>query len=420
MREQFPYANIRSYMVICVCDPLLGLRAATQASGLPDPRGPAAVAPLEGGTRAIGEVNAMAERVGLRPGMDVGTALEICPHLELLPPDPAGMSGVWDLVVSALEGIGAEVEVERAGEAFFDPAPIIGIHGGLDGLVREAFRAVRERALLGIGPSRLAAINALAPCPAALKPVSRESLWHHLDPLPIGRLQERLGESSGTDLFGTLNRLGISTLGQFRRLDADAVADRFGQFGLEALRVARGVEPPLAPRRARSGIEVRLDLESVGGGDRLPVALDLACRIISSRLGEAGLFARNLSVEAVLESGGSLFREFVPRTPTRSGRTFSLLTQDVFGPLHSPILSLTLRAPRTTRDGPRQEDLFGDPSANRRRRLAEAARQVGVAVGDGTLLRVVETDPDSRLPERRVVMVPLAEGGPTEGVGVER
>ena len=95
MREQFPYANIRSYMVICVCDPLLGLRAATQASELPDPRGPAAVAPLEGGTRAIGEVNAMAERVGLRPGMDVGTALEICPHLELLPPDPAGMSGVW-------------------------------------------------------------------------------------------------------------------------------------------------------------------------------------------------------------------------------------------------------------------------------------------------------------------------------------
>ncbi|MFM8889046.1 MAG: hypothetical protein ACKOGM_03555, partial [Solirubrobacterales bacterium] len=97
-----------------------------------------------------------------------------------------------------------------------------------------------------------------------------------------------------------------------------------------------------------------------------------------------------------------------------------LLPHEACGPVPAPVLSLTLRAPRPTRDGPPQEDLFGDPSASRRRRLAEAARQVGVAVGDGTLLRVVETDPGSRLPERRVVMVPLAGGSPTQGVGVER
>lgn len=348
--------------------------------------------------------------------MDVGTALEICPRLELLPPDPAGMVGVWDLVVSALEGIGAEVEVERPGEAFFDPTPILGIHGGLDGLVQESFRVVRGRAMLGIGPSRLAAINALAPSPETLEPVSAEALGAHLDQLPIRRLEERLGESPGADLFGTLDRLGISTLGGFRGLETAAVADRFGQFGLEALRIAQGVEPPLVPRSAQSGIEVHLDLESIGGGDRLPVALDLACRMISSRLVEAGLFARNLSVAAVLDSGGSLFREFVPRAPTRSARTLSLLTRDAFGPLLSPVLSLTLKAPRTTGDGPRQEDLFGDPSANRRKRLAEAARQVGIAVGEGTLMRVVEADPDSRLPERRVVMVPLASGGPPLGM----
>ncbi|MFZ9669730.1 MAG: hypothetical protein ACO3CR_07770 [Solirubrobacterales bacterium] len=407
-------------MVICACDPSLGLRAAVQASGLPDPRGPAAVAPLEKGAPAIGGVNPPAERAGVRSGMDVGTALEICPRLELFPPDPAGMVGVWDLVICALEGIGAEVEVERPGKAFFDPTPILGIHGGLDGLVRESFRAVRGRAMLGIGPSRLAAMNALAPCPETLEPVSAEALGSHLDQLPIRRLQEHLGESPGADLFGTLDRLGISTLGGFRGLETAAVADRFGQFGLEALRIAQGVEPPLVPRSAQSGIEIHLDLESIGGGERLPVALDLACRMISSRLGEADLFARNLSVAVVLDSGGSLFREFVPRAPTRSARTFSLLTRDAFGPLHSPVLSLTLGAPRTTGDGPRQEDLFGDPSANRRKRLAEAAKQVGVAVGEGTLMRVVEADPDSRLPERRVVMVPLAGGGSPPGDVIER
>ena len=60
---------------------------------------------------------------------------------------------------------------------------------------------------------------------------------------------------------------------------------------------------------------------------------------------------------------------------------------------------------------PGRENLFDDPGVGRMKRLAEAARQVGVAVDGQALLRVVETDPESRLPERRVVMVPLVEIG---------
>ena len=393
-------------MVASVCEPRLGLTAAILASGLPRPTGPAAVAPAEGGPRVIGEVNRAAGRLGIRPGMEVGTALEACPTLELLPPDPAGLEAAWETVLEALEGIGAEVEVPEAGEAFFDPAPLIAMHGSLEGLAGSLFRTLEGRAKVGIGPTRLAAITSLSRSPEGLEPVDEDDLHRHLDRLPVGILRGRVRAEG---MFETLDRLGIRTLGQFRELPAGSIADRFGDEGLEALRIASGVEPPLRTRKQRDPVEVRLDLEAVDGGDRLPAAIELAAGMIASRLERAGLFARSLRLEVVLETGGSLGRELVPRLPTRSASTIALLARGKFELLPSMVRSLLLKAPEVTRETPGQENLFDDPSAGRRRRLAEAARQVGVAVSGQALLRVVETDPESRLPERRVVMVPLVE-----------
>ena len=393
-------------MVVCACEPELGLTAAILASGLPTPAGPAAVAPGDGSPRVIGEVNQAGERVGLRSGMEVGTALEACPTLELLPPDPAGLATVWEEVLSRLEGIGAEVESERAGEAFFDPTPLITMHGGLEGLMAETFRALDGRAKVGIGPTRLAAITCLARLPEHLEPVSLNGLQRHLDELPVGVLRGRAGNEG---MFEILDRLGIRTLGRFRELSPGAVADRFGPEGLEALRVAGGTEPPLRTRRQSESIEARLDLESVNGGDRLPAAIELAAGMVASRLEAAGLFARSLRLEVTLETGGSLGRELLPRVPTRSASTIALLAKGKFELLPSVASSLVLKVPEVTRELPGRENLFDDPSVGRRKRLAEAARQVGVAVNGQALLRVVETDPESRLPERRVVMVPLVE-----------
>lgn len=393
-------------MIASVCEPRLGLTAAILASGMPRPTGPTAVAPTEGGPRVIGEVNREAAKVGIKSGMEVGTALEACPALVLLPPDPAGLDAAWETVLEALEGVGAEVEASEAGEAFFDPAPLVAMHGSLEGLVGNLFETLDGRAKVGIGPTRLAAITSLSRSPEGLEPVGEDDLHRHLDRLPVRILRGRVRAEG---MLETLDRLGIRTLGQLRQLPTGSVADRFGGAGLEALRIANGIEPPLRTRKQGNPVEVRLDLEAVDGGDRLPAAIELAAGMIASRLERAGLFARSLRLEVVLETGGSLGRELVPRLPTRSASTIALLARDKFEPLPSMVCSLLLKVPEATRGMPGQENLFDDPSAGRRKRLAEAARQVGVAVSGQALLRVVETDPESRLPERRVVMVPLVE-----------
>lgn len=399
-------------MVISASDPRIGLTAAILASGLPEPVGPAAVGPSGDGDREIGDLNLAAEREGLRAGTDVATALETCPSLLLLPPDPAGMEAAWEMVLAALEGIGAEIETERPGEAFFDPEPLVGMYGSLAGVLDQVFLAVGGKALVGLGPTRLAAVTAASPTAGQLEAVTEEGLGSHLGSLPVELLRKRLRAVPDDGMFETMERLGIRTLDRLKRLPRDAVSDRFGEAGLEALRIASGIEAPLSPRRPRSEIEVSLELESLGGGERLPAAIELACGSIASRLGRAGLLARSFELTVRLEAGDSLFRKLVPRTPTRSTATVSLLARGAFDRLPSPAEALALKALETTREGPGQPNLFADLSTGRRERIHEAARQAEAAAGEQALFRIVETDPGSRLPERRVLMIPLTGAGP--------
>jgi protein ImuB len=54
-----------------------------------------------------------------------------------------------------------------------------------------------------------------------------------------------------------------------------------------------------------------------------------------------------------------------------------------------------------------QRALLDDPAAARASRLREAIRQARAAAGPDAALRVLEVDPDSRIPERRVVLAPF-------------
>jgi protein ImuB len=50
-----------------------------------------------------------------------------------------------------------------------------------------------------------------------------------------------------------------------------------------------------------------------------------------------------------------------------------------------------------------------DDSHERRKRLREALHQTRAAAGPDSLLRVLEVDPGSRIPERRIVLTPFPE-----------
>src|SRR4051794_9271263 len=147
--------------VTCALIPRFRLTAAAAANREVLAR-PTALAPEPGAAQLIGEVSEPAERIGLRPGMRMGEALSRCPELALVPPDLERAESSWDQALRRLEGIGGEVESERAGEAFFEAGGLSGLWGGIEGVLKQVRAEFGPSVRLGAAPSRFCSYVAAA------------------------------------------------------------------------------------------------------------------------------------------------------------------------------------------------------------------------------------------------------------------
>ena len=381
----------------------------------------AALAPEPGAAQLIGEVSEPAERFGLRPGMRLGEALSRCPELALIPPDPERAERSWEETLLRLEGIGAEVESERPGEAFFEAGGLSGLWGGIRGVLeraRESFEGAPSEARsnpihndVGLGAGRgrfcayVAAVNGAGIVPD-------EGTAEFLDPLPVSLLCGRLGsgdrDTEADDLPNELERLGISTLGRLAGLPRDAVADRFGRLGLRARRLARGEDEPLRPRPVREAIAVELELPEAVSGQQLERALELLISRLLAHGERRGRTLRALRLSARLAAGGGWRRQVALRRASADRDRVADALLPHLTLLPAPAATLRLETVALGPETGEQLSLSG-PDEERRRRISEAVRQTRSAAGADSLLRVLEVDPESRVPERREVLMPFPE-----------
>jgi protein ImuB len=365
----------------------------------------AALAPEPGTAQLIGEVTESAEGFGLRPGMRLGEALSRCPELALVPPDPERAERSWEEALRRLEGIGAEVESDRAGEAFFEAGGLSGLWGGLEGVLRRARRELGASVRLGVGPGRFSAYVA-AKTSGGVVPEGKAREF--LDPLPVSLLHGRLGDEEADDLPNELERLGMSTLGRLAGLPRDAVADRFGRLGLRARGLARGEDEPLRPRPVREAIAVELELPEAVSGQQLERALELLISRLLAHRGRRGRTLRALRLSARLAAGGGWRRQVALRRASAEGTRLTDALLPHLALLPAPAATLRLEAMELGPETGEQLSL-SSPEQERRRRISEAVRQTRSAAGADSVLRVLEVDPESRIPERREVLMPFPE-----------
>lgn len=397
--------------------PLLALRAALEKEQNRLLK-PIALAPQHDGPQLIGEVSPAARQLGVRPGMGLGEAVDICPELSLVPPDPTRATGIWEAVLNRIEATGAAVESERDGEAFFAAAGVERLHGGLEEAMDAVGTSLGPRFLVTAAPSRLAALtlageregdDTTGPSrPARILPpeelaafLARQSVAVLLDRLPGSDADVRR-------MIESMRRLGLVTLGDLAALPSGAVADRFGPIGLAARDLALGLEGPIRPRLPFEQVTEWLDLPEAATGIHLEGGLTILCDRLAGRLRSAGSSIRTLSVEARLLGGGSWSRQASPRRPTNSPLTLRLLLFPALQQLPRPAERLGLRVLETTPQAAEQLEVIQRPGETRRQRLGEAARQVRAAVGEDALMRILETEPESRMPERRMLLTPYA------------
>jgi protein ImuB len=401
--------------VACVLIPRFALTAAAgERDGLLGR--PAALAPAPGEAQLIGEASGAAEAFGVRAGLGLGEALARCPELALVPPDPERAAEQWEKVLQRLEGIGAELESERPGEAFFAADGLRGLHGGLGEVLGRARQAVEIPARVAAAPVRFsayAAARSLRRRRGGRREVviPRRTARTFLSLLPVSLLGPRLDPEgpAGHELVALLERLGVETLGALAALPEDAVSDRLGPIGLRARRLARGADDPLRPRHPHEGIVETVELPEAAAGPQLERALALLVDRLLALPARRGRTLRVLRLGARLTGGGGWRREVPLRSPSASAELLRVVLASKLVELPGPASTLVLEAVALGPAGGDQLELTGQERERRRRRLTEAVRQVRAAAGPEAVLRILEVEGDSRVPERRAMLTPFPE-----------
>jgi protein ImuB len=397
-------------LAVVVCALLPRFQLVTAAGGRTELlRSPVAIAPEPGGAQQVGEVSPAAEAFGVRAGMRLGEAIARCPRLQLIPGDPAGVADRWEGALAALESIGAAVEPEHAGLAYFEAQGLLRLYGGhISGVLATARRALGQPARFGVAPTRFVALAA-AHRARARRPViiagGTRPARDFLASQPVELLHER---SALAELPEALERLGISSLGELARLSAAAVGDRFGIVGLQAHELAHGGDTPLRPRAAGELARESVELPEAASGPQLERALQLLIDRLLARADRRGRTFRSMSLSAVLVEQGGTWREQVTfrealSDPVRMRLVLAPRLMLIPAPAHVLRLTVERFGPPTAQ----ARSMLEEPSDARRARLREAVRQARAAAGAEAALRVLAVDPDSRLPERRAVLTPF-------------
>jgi protein ImuB len=366
-----------------------------------------ALAPLPGSDQRVGEVSGAAEAHGVARGMAVGEALARCPDLVLVPADPVGVAEAWEATIAALESIGAAVEPARPGLAYFQADALRGLHGGDRATIAVTRRALGRPARVGVGPTRFCALA------AALAVRSRRSLVREgndaqrwLAQQPVGLLGFRAETEA---LLEPLERLGVRTLGELAHLGRPALADRFGQAGVLAHRLACGDDEPLRPRAVRERLEETLEVGDASSGPALERVLGVLVDRLLARRELRGRTLRAVTLCARLLSGGG-WREYVVFRQALCDRERIVLALSVrLAMLPAPAATLSLGVERFGPVAGEQRALLDEARAVRAARLREAIAQVRAAAGVDGALRAVCVDLESRVPERRVMLAPVAD-----------
>ena len=401
-------------MVVCVLIPRFRLLTAlgTRRELL---REPVALAPEPDREQVVGEASGAAEALGIHSGMRLGEALARCPELRLVPPDPERAAAGWESVIEALERIGAAVEPAEPGEAYFDARGLRRLYGGhLEGVLQKTRRALAMPARLGAAPSRFCAFAAATTArpgrAARIVPAGAERAF--LAPQPVGLLRARpeIAERSRRDDLPTvLEKLGVRTLGELAALRPAEMADRFGRRGLRARELAGGADSPLRPRGAGEQLTEQLDLPEAASGTQLERTLELLIDRLLARRERRGRSLRKLRLSGRFVEQGAWRRDVPMRQATADRERLRLALVPRLSELPAPIEQLRVTV---VAFGPPVADQtsFAEPDrTERRRRLREAVRQTRAAAGSEAVLRVLEVDPASRVPERRSLLTPFPE-----------
>jgi len=264
-----------------------------------------------------------------------------------------------------------------------------------------------------------ARVGGVAPEGAVVVPPGRSPDF--LAPLPVEVLTTPLA-GRGAELVDVLIRLGLTTLGAFAAIPVADVSARFGNDGLDAHRLASGVDNrPVGHRSAPPDLAVSVPFDPpVDRIDRAAFAARSAAEALHERLSARGMACTRLLVEVETEHGERMSRRWRDEGVLGPVAVVDRVRWQLEGWLHGPpavrpasgIVLLVLVPDEVVPAVGRQLGFWGGASAADERAGRACDRVVGL-LGPGSV-RVPEWR-GGRDPDDQVALVPFVglTGSPT-------
>ncbi len=346
-----------------------------------------------------------AERSGVVAGQRLREALVRCPLLAVIEARPARYQAVVEAILDALERVAPAVEPGPQGTAYADLRGLGGCYGSPEALAA-ALLGAAPRELgprLGIAPSKFAALVAAHHAmPAETCVLNEEAVAPFLVRQPVELLQ------LPAETLRRLRLLGIETLGRLAALPRSAVAAQLGAEGGRAWDLARGEDrEPLRPRPWHERVVERLAFAPpLASREAVLVAAEQALSRALRQPAVRGRAVRQVTLRVATERGGRWERTLTFREALCERARLWLVVKTALAEAQLPgmVSELELELSGLTAERGRQAALL---SAHGRlqEQLEESLRQLKARYGHCPVGRVVEVEPWSRIPERRLALI---------------
>ncbi|MFV0253930.1 MAG: DNA polymerase Y family protein [Beutenbergiaceae bacterium] len=367
-------------------------------------------------SRAVVAVSARARAAGVRRGMRRRTAQGVCPELMLLGADEGRDARAFEPVMQALEDVSSEVSLLRPGMVVLPargPSRYLGSEERLVDALLGAAAAAGTEAHVGVADGVLTALLAARDV-MTVPPGDSARFLARRDVRDLTHIATtRDSRARFADLVDLFRRLGLHTLGAVAGLRPAHVGARFGALGLQAHRLAQGLDaqPPVA-HRSEPDIGVHAELDPPA--QRIDAAAFAARRLaeeLQTLMLRRGVVCARLRVQARTVDGEGLERTWrldggaltaVELTDRVRWQLEGWLSGRSDRPPSAPLGYLELMAEEVSPAAMASDGLWGRVSRGREHAGRAALRVQGLIGADAVLAPVLQ---GGRAPRDRVRLV---------------